>query len=30
VLADIYGSAKPWTDADSSQSPEPVRGWRVR
>jgi spermidine synthase len=30
VLADIYGSAEPWTDADSSQSPEPVRGWRIR
>ena len=30
ALAEIYGSATPWTDADSSQSPEPVRGWRVR
>jgi spermidine synthase len=30
-LAEKYGTAKPWTDADSSPSPEPVRdGWRIR
>lgn len=29
ALAGLYGSAQPWTDADSSESPEPVRGWRV-
>jgi len=29
ALADVYGSARPWTDADSAESPEPVRGWRV-
>lgn len=29
ALADLYGSAKPWTDADPAESPEPVRGWRV-
>jgi spermidine synthase len=29
ALAALYGSAKPWTDADAAESPEPVRGWRV-
>jgi spermidine synthase len=30
-LAAKYGTAKPWTDADSSPSPEPARdGWRIR
>jgi hypothetical protein len=29
-LATRYGSARPWTDADSAESPEPVRGWRIR
>ncbi len=29
ALAGLYGSARPWTDADASESPEPVRGWRV-
>jgi len=29
ALASMFGSASPWTDADSAESPEPVRGWRV-
>ncbi len=30
-LAITFGSAKPWTDRDSAQSPEPNReGWRIR
>lgn len=29
ALAALYDTAKPWTDADSAESPEPVRGWRV-
>jgi spermidine synthase len=30
-LAVRYGTARPWTDADSSVSPEPARdGWRIR
>ncbi|HEX2902560.1 MAG TPA: fused MFS/spermidine synthase [Jatrophihabitans sp.] len=29
ALASIYGSARPWTDLDAAESPEPVRGWRV-
>lgn len=29
ALAGLYGSARPWTDDDSAESPEPVRGWRV-
>jgi spermidine synthase len=29
-LASRYGDGRPWTDQDSSESPEPVRGWRVR
>jgi len=29
VLAALYRTARPWTDADSAESPEPVRGWRV-
>lgn len=29
-LAARHGTAKPWTDAESAESPEPVRGWRVR
>ncbi|MDQ1722156.1 MAG: hypothetical protein QOI26_1890 [Pseudonocardiales bacterium] len=30
-LAARYGTARPWTDADSSVSPEPARdGWRIR
>jgi spermidine synthase len=29
ALAGIYAGARPWTDADSAESPEPVRGWRV-
>ncbi|MFL6161234.1 MAG: spermidine synthase [Jatrophihabitantaceae bacterium] len=30
ALAELYRTAPPWTDADSAESPEPVRGWRVR
>jgi len=30
ALAELYRGASPWTDADPSESPEPVRGWRVR
>ena len=30
-LAAKYGTARPWTDAESSLSPEPAReGWRIR
>ncbi len=29
-LAAKYGTAKPWTDAQPAESPEPVRGWRIR
>ena len=29
VLAAMYRSARPLTDADPAESPEPVRGWRV-
>ncbi len=30
-LATRHGTARPWTDADSADSPEPVReGWRIR
>jgi spermidine synthase len=30
-LAAKYGTARPWTDADSAPSPEPARdGWRIR
>jgi spermidine synthase len=30
-LAISYGTAKPWTDADAAESPEPNReGWRIR
>jgi spermidine synthase len=29
ALTGIYAGARPWTDAESSESPEPVRGWRV-
>lgn len=30
-LAAKYGTGRPWTDADSSPSPEPARdGWRIR
>lgn len=29
-LAVRFGTARPWTDADSARSPEPVQGWRIR
>jgi SAM-dependent methyltransferase len=29
-LATRFGSARPWLDADSARSPEPVQGWRIR
>jgi spermidine synthase len=29
-LAGRFGGLRPWTDADSAQSPEPVQGWRIR
>lgn len=29
ALAAVRGSARPWTDAEPGESPEPVRGWRV-
>ena len=29
VLAAMYRTARPWSDAESAESPEPVRGWRV-
>lgn len=29
-LAKKYGTARPWTDAEAAESPEPVRGWRIR
>ncbi|MDQ2839116.1 MAG: fused MFS/spermidine synthase [Actinomycetota bacterium] len=29
-LAAKYGTGRPWTDADSAESPEPVLGWRIR
>jgi len=29
-LAVRFGSARPWLDADSARSPEPVQGWRIR
>ncbi|HTZ45222.1 MAG TPA: fused MFS/spermidine synthase [Jatrophihabitans sp.] len=30
ALAAVYGSAEPYTDDDPAESPEPVRGWRIR
>lgn len=29
ALDAVRGSARPWTDAEPGESPEPVRGWRV-
>ena len=29
-LAARFVGAHPWTDADAAESPEPVRGWRIR
>jgi spermidine synthase len=30
ALTALYRDVPPWIDADASDSPEPVRGWRVR